>query len=125
MEAGTKGDGHYRSRRYGRRMKSGRVLEGASADVSKLQERERQSATLRTPGPKREQQARVPPETLAEALSRPGTISLQELRSLAEATYESPVVSFYSDVTPQMLIPAQSRLVRAFRFIKKSAPRGV
>jgi hypothetical protein len=105
-------------------MKSGRVVEGTSADVSELQERERQIAILRTPGPKPEQQVRVPPKTLAEALSRPGMISLQEIRSLAEATYQSPVVSFYSDVTPQMLIPAQSGLVRAFRSKKKSALEG-
>lgn len=101
-------------------MKSGRA-EGGSADLSELQERERQIANLQMPRPKREQQARVPPKTLAEALSRPGMISLQELRSLAHATYEGPVVSFYSDVTPQRLIPAPSGLVQAFRSLKKSA----
>lgn len=102
-------------------MKSGRAVESASADVSELQERERQIAILRTPRPKLEQQTRVPPKTLAEALSRPGMISSQELRSLAEATYEGPVVSFYSDLTPEMLVPAQRGLVRAFRSLKKSA----
>jgi hypothetical protein len=94
-------------------MKSGRV-EAASADLSELQERERQIAILRTLRPKREQQAIVPPKTLAEALSRPAMISSQELRSLAEATYEGPVVSFYSDVTSQTLIPAQRELSGLF-----------
>src|ERR1700722_8961249 len=68
----------------------------------------------------REMRKMVQPRALLKAQTTP-IVSPQDLKTLIETTYESPVTSLYLSLNPEKVAPAEKGLLRSFHSLKTGA----
>ena len=84
-------------------------------------EREGQIAALRQPTRKVREKHVEQALSLRQALTQESRISRQEIKALAKAEFNLPVISLYLQFDPQKVAPKEKALLRSFHSLKRNA----
>ncbi|MGC2818125.1 MAG: hypothetical protein WA198_00485, partial [Candidatus Sulfotelmatobacter sp.] len=84
-----------------------------------VEEREKQIAVLRDLRKQRRRERQgLPPKSLLASVQEGSSLSLEDLKQLAESRYQNPVVSFYMQLNALKVAPQGKASVRFFRSLK-------
>ena len=84
-----------------------------------VEEREKQIAILRDLRKQRRRERQgLPPKSLLESVQKGSSLSLEDLKQLAESRYQNPVVSFYMQLNALKVAPQGKASLRFFRSLK-------